>query len=762
MATERLSLRIDERGSRTVKRRIDRLGRSAQTAGGGVKLLRAALGALGVVSVGLVLRNATRTMASFAQEMSTVRAISGATGQVFDDMRMKARELGATTRFSATQAAEGMTFLARAGFSTQEVMASIGPTLQLAQAGALDLGRAADLASNVLTGFNIEAKNSQRVIDVMALAANSANTNVEQLGQAMSFVAPASASLGVSLEETTAAVQTLSDAGIQATRAGTNLRMVMRKLEAPAGKQKRILADLGLELEEVRVSEVGLTQALVNLREAGASQAQIFDLFGRTATAASVLLTASTGKIQDFTKANENAAGTAAEVARIMDDNLNGALLSVRSAWEELQLAFGDQGAESFLTKTFRGLAQLLRDAAANIENFTKPASDFINFMTDVGRATFEALAPVVTTIVEQFDRWGVNSESLKMTLSDLGLLLVSLLQTAADVADGAISSFNILGKAIATAIFGGIEDAKHFWAQGMHWLTERFKDMLNTLIRAFNNLATEVGIDPIGFLLPSTPPTTEGFEWGKALGEAVADGWITPVRDILDEVIDNVEDSQLKRKVEDLRNSMAGGGGGDGAGFNPEQAGLVGVGMFGGIIPGAGGQGAGDQAAAQVDKVTEAADLMESSVKNSFDTATESLVDFTQTGKLEVRSMVADILSQMARLASQKFFSGLAGGLGLPGFATGGQFTVGGQGGVDSQTVAFRATPGEQVTVTPPGQRAPAMAVPSVATPQMNVKVVNVLDPSLVTEAMASEDGEEVVINVIQRNASTVRQAIS
>jgi len=149
--------------------------------------------------------------------------------------------------------------------------------------------------------------------------------------------------------------------------------------------------------------------------------------------------------------------------------------------------------------------------------------------------------------------------------------------------------------------------------------------------------------------------------------------------------------------------------------------------------------------------------------LKVTFDQATSSLLEFTRTGKFEIRSFAADVLEQFARIAAAQAFQRLGGAFGLPGFATGGQFTVGGSGGTDSQTVAFRATPGEQVTITRPGQQqAATMAVPSTAAPQMNVKVVNVLDPNLVVDAMSSTEGEEVIINTISRNPSVVRQAIS
>src|SRR5690554_5207658 len=175
-------------------------------------------------------------MADFGQEMSTVRAITGATDAQFEQLQNTARELGATTRFSASEAAAGIQFLARAGFEVDDILASIEGTLQLAQAGAMGLAEAADIASNVLTGFRLNAAETSRVVDVLALASNSSNTNVSQLGQAMSMVAPVAAGLGVSVEEASAAIGALSDAGIQSSRAGTGLRRVLSSLESPSSK----------------------------------------------------------------------------------------------------------------------------------------------------------------------------------------------------------------------------------------------------------------------------------------------------------------------------------------------------------------------------------------------------------------------------------------------------------------------------------------------------------------------------------------------
>ena len=399
--TEALVVSISEKGALVVQRNIAAIGTTAKTTDKSVNLMKRSLNTLAVLGIATGLDILIKQMAEFGQEMSTVGAITGALGDEFDALREKAKELGTNTRFSATQAAEGMTFLARAGFKTNEVMAAIGPTLQLAQAGALDLGTAADIASNVLTGFNIAATDAQRVIDVLALSANSANTNVQQLGEAMSYVAPISSSLGVSLEETAAAVEVLSNAGIQASRAGTNLTMVMRLMQSPTDKQRKVLEALNLTQKDVAVTEVGLTGALTNLKKAGISTTQMFAFFGRSAATASVLLRGAEGAIQEFTAANKDAEGTAKGVAEAMDKNLNGAILATKSAFEGLVLAFGDLGAESGLTKGFVGLAKALRLVAENLELTTNLMITFAVAFNAIKYAPFlQGLVATVTQFI--------------------------------------------------------------------------------------------------------------------------------------------------------------------------------------------------------------------------------------------------------------------------------------------------------------------------------------------------------------------------
>ncbi len=327
----------------------------------------ALLRALAPIATGVFLISGIKTLAQFGQAMSTVAAITGALGDEFDSLREKAIALGRDTRFSATEAADGMTFLARAGFDANEVLSAIGPTLDLAVAGNLNLARAADISSNVLKGFRLPVSEMTRVLDVMALAANSSNTNVAQLGDALKFVAPVAAGLGLSLEETTAAIGSLSDAGLQASLAGTGLRKVLGELESPSDKTKKIFKELGLNFEDVGVSADGLIVALGLLKQSGVDVGDALEVFGQRGGPAFEVMVNAVPAISELREKLEGAAGAGKRMADIMDDNLFGALRRVRSAFQTLVIRLGDSGATGALRNAFESLAKGLRFLADNI-----------------------------------------------------------------------------------------------------------------------------------------------------------------------------------------------------------------------------------------------------------------------------------------------------------------------------------------------------------------------------------------------------------
>lgn len=369
MANERLVIEVTAKGARVVQGEIAKIGTTARTANTGVGALKAALATLGV---GLALRATVNTIRDFSQEISTVAAVTGATGAQFQALTDRARELGATTRFTATAAAEGLTLLGRAGFSVAESIDTVDDTLRLAQAGGLGLAEAASITAQALRGFRLETDQAGRVADVLAKAANSANTDVTQLGEAIKFVAPVAAGTGVSLETTTAAISKLSDAGLQASLAGAGLRRVLGDLEAPNKNQLKILQQLGVAAEDVKLSNVGLSAAIRTLRDAGLDTAASFQLFGDRGAAVAEILTSTIDEVDALDESLQNAEGTAAEVARVMDDNLNGAMFRAKSALEAIILAFGKIGAEQALKTFFEKLAIVFRAVADRIEDVVR------------------------------------------------------------------------------------------------------------------------------------------------------------------------------------------------------------------------------------------------------------------------------------------------------------------------------------------------------------------------------------------------------
>lgn len=359
--------RIARTSGQRVSQSFDRANRSVTVLNNSLIRSRTSMLALGAAA-GIALTSATRLIANFEQSMSTVRAVTGATAEQFEALTARARELGATTRFTASQAADGMIELARAGFSVDEVLGSVEGTLKLAQAGALDLGRAAEITASTLRGMQLDVDQTSRVVDVLAAAANSSNTNVSGLGNALKFVTPIAAGLNVSLEETTGAIQALSDAGLKGELAGTGLRKVMISLEKQSNQGIEILAKYGLTLEDVSVSSNGLVPALEKLAAAGITTGEAMTLFGLRGGPAFEVLRSSVPKVEAATKALERAGGTADQIAEVMDDNLNGAILRAVSALQELVLSLGETGPADQLEASLKGLADLLRVAAANAD----------------------------------------------------------------------------------------------------------------------------------------------------------------------------------------------------------------------------------------------------------------------------------------------------------------------------------------------------------------------------------------------------------
>ena len=368
MAKERIEIDVNVRNRKAVDQLNDSLKRARVSASGVGRGLAAIAGVgLGFAAVGRAIGNVVRVTRTYEQSIANVAGITRASAAEIEAFEKAARGLGRTTRFSASQAAGGLEFLARAGFSANQSIAGLPATLSLAVAAGLDLARAADIASNVLIGFRLGIDQFGRVGDVLALAAASANTNVDQLGHALRQVAPVSASLNVSLEETTAVLGALGDAGIQASRAGTNLRGILATLNSAPKLNK--LADLGIDVADLDVSVRGLIPVLRTLRDANLSTTEAFNVFGLRNTAAVFAILDNVDAIGELNTELQAAEGFSKETAVTMDDNLNGAVLGLNSQWEEFLITIGQSDG------LLRGTVDTLRDVLSDINDLIADAS---------------------------------------------------------------------------------------------------------------------------------------------------------------------------------------------------------------------------------------------------------------------------------------------------------------------------------------------------------------------------------------------------
>lgn len=210
---------------------------------------------------------AVKTTADFDESMSNVSAISGATGEEFDQLRDKAREMGAETKFSASEAADAMSYMAMAGWKTDDMLNGISGIMNLAAASGADLATTSDIVTDALTGMGYTAADAGRLADVMAAASSNANTNVEMMGETFKYVAPVCGSLGYSMEDTALAVGLMANSGIKASQAGTQLRAAITNMVKPTEAMEGVMMELGIEIANEDGSMKSLDETLKILRE---------------------------------------------------------------------------------------------------------------------------------------------------------------------------------------------------------------------------------------------------------------------------------------------------------------------------------------------------------------------------------------------------------------------------------------------------------------------------------------------------------------
>lgn len=292
---------------------------------------------------------AVKTAADFDSAMSQVAAVSGATGADLEALRDKAREMGSKTKFSASEAAEAMNYMAMAGWKTSDMLSGIEGIMNLAAASGENLATTSDIVTDALTAFGLSAADSGHFADILAAASSNANTNVSMMGETFKYCAPIAGALGFSAEDTAEAIGLMANAGIKSSQAGTSLRTVMNSLAGEvkicgAGIGEVTVAtsnadgsmrDLSDILADCRVAFAGLSES----EKAAAAEA----LVGKNAMSGFLaLMNAAPADIEKLSGAIANCDGTAAGMAETMQDNLAGQLTILKSQLEELAISFGE------------------------------------------------------------------------------------------------------------------------------------------------------------------------------------------------------------------------------------------------------------------------------------------------------------------------------------------------------------------------------------------------------------------------------------
>lgn len=382
-----------------------RLGAQMSLTGAAAK--KAGLGIAGIfggLTAATALTKTIRVMSSFDEAMARLQGVTGRTEAQMASLENTARKLGATTSFSASEAADGMLMLARAGMSATEVIASTAPVLDLAKVAGVGLEQSATLIADSLKQFGLEATEATMAADQLTMASNRTNTSIEQLGEGLKMAGPIAASAGMSLSDTAAMLGVLADAGLKASLGGTGVRAVLASLSQPSTAAASALQRLGVDLDtlgERILTKGGLLSVMEQLGPETMGMADAITIFSRRGAAAALTLGAQTRRWAKLTKQIEEANGTTRDSAALIEDTLGDSFKSLVSATEEAMLVLGDGGFSGIVQDVVRFLTEGIRGLTDFSNGLTKTSAQAALVVGTLGAA---GLAGAVTKIVTAFN----------------------------------------------------------------------------------------------------------------------------------------------------------------------------------------------------------------------------------------------------------------------------------------------------------------------------------------------------------------------
>lgn len=360
-----------QQGLQNAESKMNNVGKSMSRIGKNLtKKVSAPLIGVGVASV--------KVGADFQKSMAKVQAVTGASAKDFTALEDKARDLGATTKYSAGEVADGMGFLGMAGFETNQILDSTEDVLNLASISGLDLASTADIASNMISGMGMEAGDLNKLVDTMAYTMSNSNVDVGMLGESFKYVAPIASDLGVDVDELSGAIGFLGDAGIQGGQAGTQLANGLTRLASPTNTAQELMEDLGIEAFNAEGELKSLPEVLEEL-DNGFSDLNpqektevMKELFGQQNIKGwNALLARGGDELREYADDIEHASGAGQEMADIMNDTMYGSLNELKSALSEVGIS----------------IFEILEPA---IETIIEKLTDFVKWLGELDESTLK------------------------------------------------------------------------------------------------------------------------------------------------------------------------------------------------------------------------------------------------------------------------------------------------------------------------------------------------------------------------------------
>lgn len=455
---------------------VDEASLAAEDASGSFSVMKGALADLvadGIrMAVSALKDLATETLtvgSNFEHAMSQVAAVSGASGDDLDRLTEKAKEMGESTIFSATQSAEAFNYMAMAGWKTEDMLNGIEGIMNLAAASGTDLATTSDIVTDALTGMGYGAEDAGRLADVMAAASSNANTNVEMMGQTFQYVAPLIGSLGMNMEDAAVAIGLMANSGIKGTKSGTALRSMLSRLAAPPDKCAKSMFALGISITDSEGRMKSLDEIMRDLRSGFSGlteEEQAFhakNIAGQEAMSGLLaIVNATESDFNKLTDAVNNSSGASKKMADIMNDNVQGSLTLLKSNIEGKMIKVYDS-AKNSIKKALDGISDALNkiDWDKVGSKIGKGVEHFVNLFFKIikhGNEIITVLKAIGTVLISTF----VATKLLTFVSSIMKAVEVfKTLKVAVEGATAAQKLFNIAQAAspvgVAVAAVAGL-----------------------------------------------------------------------------------------------------------------------------------------------------------------------------------------------------------------------------------------------------------------------------------------------------------------